>query len=216
MQTKYKTAVLGGTGKSGSFLLRHLLNKSFPVKMLHRDPENLQIQNPLLEIVKGDARDPFAVQSLIEGCKFVISTLGQPRGEESIFSDATRNIIFAMDLFHIKRYIVTTGLNVDTPLDQKSKYTASSTEWMKTNYPKTTADKQIEWEMLNASTLNWTLVRLPLIELTDNKNGIRISLVDCPGEKISATSLAVFLTDQLNDETFFKQAPFIANVCEAS
>ena len=211
MQTIYKTAVLGGSGKSGFYLINHLLNLGKQLKMLHRNPDNIKIQNPLLEIVKGDARDPQAVQQLIEGCDAVISTLGQPKGESSIFSDATRNVIHAMDLFRIKRYIVTTGLNVDTPGDEKSEYTAAATEWMKTNYPKTTADKQGEWEILNKSGLDWTMVRLPLIELTENKNDIRVSLVDCPGEKISATSLAIFLVEQLNDNTYYRQSPFISN-----
>src|SRR5450755_2287471 len=211
MQTKYKTAVLGGSGKSGTYLIHHLLNLNMPVKMLLRNPENLQNKNPLLEIVQGDARDPRAVQTLVEGCDSVISTLGQPKGESSIFSDATKNVIRAMDLFQIKRYIVTTGLNVDTPLDNKSEYTAAATEWMKTNYPKTTTDKQTEWEELKTSNLDWTLIRLPLIQLTEVKNEVVISLVDCPGEKISATSLAVFLVDQMEDKTYFKQSPFIAN-----
>jgi putative NADH-flavin reductase len=211
MQTTYKTAVLGGSGKSGTYLVRHLLNQQLAVKMLHRNPENVNIQNPLLEIIKGDARDPLAVQSLIEGCQSVISTMGQPKGEPPIFCDATRNVIRAMNLFQIKRYIVTTGLNVDTPIDKKSEYTAAATEWMKTNYPKTTTDKQIEWSVLNSSDLDWTLVRLPLVELTDVKNELQISLVDCPGEKISATSLAIFLIDQLNDKTYYRQSPFIAN-----
>jgi putative NADH-flavin reductase len=211
MQTTYKTAVLGGSGKSGTYLVRHLLNQQIPVKMLHRNPENVNIQNPLLEFVQGDARDPLAVQSLIEGCQSVISTLGQPKGEPPIFSDATRNVIRVMNLFQIKRYIVTTGLNVDTATDNKSEYTTVATEWMKTNYPKTTADKQIEWSVLNSSDLDWTLVRLPLIELTDVKNELKISLIDCPGEKISVTSLAIFLIDQLKDKTYYRQSPFIAN-----
>jgi hypothetical protein len=82
---------------------------------------------------------------------------------------------------------------------------------MKDNFPKTTADKQTEWEILDSSGLDWTLVRLPIIELTDQKNEVMISLVNCPGEKISAGSLAEFLVQQLQDETYFKQSPFIAN-----
>lgn len=42
----------------------------------------------------------------------------------------------------IKRYILTTGLNVDTAMDKKSVKTAFATEWMKKNYPQTTADKR--------------------------------------------------------------------------
>jgi putative NADH-flavin reductase len=211
MQTKNKIAVLGSTGKAGIYLIQQLLKLEIPLKLLLRHPENFQINNPLIEIVPGDARNPEKVQSLVEGTIAVISTLGQPRGEDSIFSVATNNVIQAMRYFHIKRYIVCTGLNVDTPQDSKTAYTATATEWMKKNYPKTTADKQVEWELLQVSGLDWTLIRLPMIELTDVKKEIAVRLNDCPGENISATSLAIFLVDQLNDRTYIGSSPFIAN-----
>ena len=211
MQNRYKVAVLGGTGKSGTYVVRRLIREGYPIRLIHRNPSGIVSPNPWIEWVQGDARDPDSVQQLVEGCGAVISALGQPRGETSIFSDATGNVIRAMDLFKIKRYIVTTGLNVDTPQDRKGAYAASATKWMKVNYPETTADKQLEWEKLNLSRLDWTLVRLPLIELTDQENQIKISLLDCPGEKISSTSLAGFLVEQLTDLNYLKQSPFIAN-----
>jgi putative NADH-flavin reductase len=164
---KYIIAVIGGTGKSGKYLVQQLLEDNYHLKLLLRNPENFKLQNPLIEIVKGDARDYNSVQNLLKDCKVVISTLGQPAGEESIFSDATGNMIKAMNFYGIKRYIVTTGLNVNTPFDHKNEKVKMATEWMYQNYPKTTADKQKEYELLIASNLNWTLVRLPLINLTD-------------------------------------------------
>ncbi len=211
MQIKHTIAVIGGTGKAGLFLTRELLKQSYPIRMLLRNPEKLKLENPGIEIVAGDARDPLAVQALLKGADTVISAIGQSAGEPSIFSDATRNVVRAMEMYHIKRYILLTGLNVDTPGDHKSAYTAGGTAWMKANYPKTTADKQVEWELLHASTLDWTLVRLPLIELTEEQPETVTSLTDCPGEKISAASLAVFLADQINNKNFLKQAPFLAN-----
>jgi uncharacterized protein YbjT (DUF2867 family) len=211
MQNIYKIAVIGGTGKSGNYVVNRLIVAGFPLRLLHRNPSVVQNPNPLIEWVRGDARKPESVNELVDGCNAVISTLGQPKGESSIFSEATNNVIRAMDFFHIKRYILTTGLNVDTALDKKGAYATSATAWMKANYPETTKDKQLEWEILNGSGLDWTLVRLPFIDLTEQELQISISLSDCPGEKISATSLAGFLVKQLTDKTYIKQAPFIAN-----
>jgi putative NADH-flavin reductase len=211
MQTKNKIAVIGGAGKSGQFLTCELLKQNFPIRMLLRFPEKLKIENTFIEMVTGDARNPMDVLELIKGCHAVISVLGQPKGELSIFSAATKNILYAMDFHHIKRYVSITGLSVDSPTDHKGAYAAGGTAWMKKHYPETTADKQVEWEILNASGLDWTLVRLPLIDLTETKSATRISIADCPGEKISAASLAVFLVDQLEDKTFIRQSPFIAN-----
>ncbi len=111
----------------------------------------------------------------------------------------------------ITRYVVTTGLNVDAPGDQKSGPVKAATEWMYANYPETTRDKQLEYECLSASDADWTLVRLPLIDLTDDVRPVEVSLTDCPGQKISARSLAEFLVGQLQDQTYVRKAPFIAD-----
>jgi hypothetical protein len=83
---------------------------------------------------------------------------------------------------------------------------------MYTNYPVSTTDRQTEYTLLTGSTLDWTLVRLPLIDQTDSRGNISVSLEDCPGTKISATDLAIFLIGQLSDKTYIRQAPFLANV----
>ena len=212
MQNNIKIAVIGGTGKSGKYLVQQLLSQGFLLRMLVRKPETSQIKSPPIEVIQGNARDYEAVRSLIEGCHAVISTLGQPKGETPIFSQATTNVIRSMNECRIMRYIVITGLNVDTAFDKKNAKTAFATEWMKTNYPETTADKQRELEILLESNIDWTLVRLPLIELTDRKSEMKASLEDCPGDKISATDLADFLIGQLSKKEYLRKSPFIANV----
>jgi hypothetical protein len=51
-----------------------------------------------------------------------------------------------------------------------------------------------------------------MIEQTDTRSKINVSLEDCQGDKISATNLAYFLIEQLFEDTYIKQAPFIANI----
>jgi putative NADH-flavin reductase len=208
---QFKLAILGGTGKSGKYLVKELLSRGFHLKILLRSPENFQLISQFIEIVKGDARDYESVRSLVNGCDAVISTLGQPRGEASIFSQATSNVLRAMSECSVKRYIVTTGLNVDTSFDKKGPKTKMATDWMKSNYPKTTLDKQVEFDILSKSDINWTLVRLPMIEQTDERRKVVVSLEDCPGDNISATDLACFLIDQLSSGTYVRESPFIAN-----
>jgi len=212
MQTNNKIAVIGGTGKAGKYLVRRLLDQGFSLRLLVRNPETCPIHHPLAEITEGDVRNLEAVRAVTEGCHAVLSTLGQPKGQGPVFSAATTNVIRAMTERGLKRYILITGLNVDTLPDKKNPKTAAATEWMKINYPLTTADKQREWELLGQSDLDWTLVRLPMIELTDRTSQYKTSLEDCPGESISSTDLADFLIGQLTDETFIKQAPFVASV----
>lgn len=204
-------AIIGGTGKSGSYLVRELMRRAIPVKLLVRTSSPFETTNPLIELVRGDARDYEAIHKLLEGCVAVISTLGQPKGERSIFSDATGNILRAMKAHGIHRYLVTTGLNVDAPGDTKNEQARMATEWMYQNFPETTKDKQAEYELLAASDVDWTMVRLPRIIQTEEHFPVKIDLKDCPGEKISAADLAGFLVDQLSGEAYIRKSPFLAN-----
>ena len=214
MRQTIKIAVIGGTGKSGKYLVNQLINQGFQFKILVRNPEHFQINNPNIEVITGNVTDYHSIYELLKDCQAVISTLGMgvPPSEPTIFSQSTSNVIKAMNSLNIKRYIVTTGLNVNTPLDKKNTKTAFATDWMKKTFPLSTADKQLEYEILSTSNVDWTLVRLPLIELTEERNPVASNLEDCQGDKISATDLAHFLIEQLTSETFIRKAPFIYNL----
>lgn len=213
MKSDIKIAVIGGTGKSGKYLVAQLLEQGFQIKLLLRNPVHSPALHPLIEIVPGDVANYADVLTLVKDCHAVISTLGlgNPPSTPTIFSQSTSYVLQAMEEYKVRRYILVTGLNVDTSFDKKGAKTAQATEWMKSTYPISTANKQLEYELLAKSKVDWTLVRLPMIELTEELAQIQISLEDCPGDKISATSLAYFLVAQLSDNTFRWKSPFIAN-----
>lgn len=214
MKQKIKIAIIGGTGKSGKYLVNQLINQGFQLKILLRNPDNFQLKSSLIEVIKGEVTNFSSIRSLIEDCQAVISTLGLgiPASEPTIFSQSTTNVIKAMNECNVHRYIVTTGLNVDTPFDKKSSKTSFGTDWMKKTFPISTKDKQLEYDILVNSNIDWTLVRLPLIEQTDERNQVIVDLEDCPGDKISATDLAFFLIEQLSSEAFIKKSPFLSNI----
>ena len=213
MTSSYKIAVIGGTGKSGSYLLQELFSNQFKVKALVRNPQKVAQIPAGVEIVLGDVTDIDAINRLLKGCTHVVSMLGMgtPPSEPTIFAQSTQHILSAMQQEGILRYIVTTGLNVDTPSDQKSEQTQFGTQWMKQNFPISTANKQIEYDFLVNSTVDWTLIRLPLIELTEENVLVHTDSKDCTGNKISAKSLAKFVVTQLFSKEFSRQAPFVFN-----
>ena len=209
-----KIAVIGGTGKSGVFLVKELLRQNFKIKVLVRNPAKAPSDHPDMEVIIGDVLDKKALQSLVSGCDGLISMLGigNPHSEPTIFSKATKLILEVMEANRVCRYLVITGLNVETEMDQKGETTRAATDWMYANYPVSTKDRQLEYELLRATKLEWTLVRLPLIMQTDEAPEIVVSLTDCPGQHISATSLARFLITVLLNGSYLNEAPFIANI----
>jgi putative NADH-flavin reductase len=210
---KYKKiAVLGGGGRTGKYLVNQLINRGFQLKVLLRHPEQFHIQSQQIEIVKGDATHPESVRQLVEGCDAIISVVGQRPGEPLVASLATQNLLDAMNHFSVKRLISLAGLNVDTPSDQKGRESLLATEWMKANYPEIQADRQKSYALLEQSLLDWTLVRVPFIEFQEASGELAVNLNDCLSGKINAGSLAVFLVDQLFDESYYRKAPFVASV----
>ena len=211
MKQQIKIAVLGGGGRTGKYLVTRLLNQGYSLKLLLRHPENFFLKHPSVEIMKGDAIDPEAIRTLLEGCQAVISTVGQRKDEPLVSSLATENILKAMAEYGIQRYLLVAGINIDTPFDKKGLETSMATEWMRTNFPVIHSDRQKTYSFLSESDVDWTLVRVPFIEFTDTAEEILVSTVDCPGKRISAGCIAEFLTEQLMVDTYSKKSPFIAN-----
>lgn len=212
MEQIKRIAILGGGGRTGKFILAQLISRGYSVKALLRNPENLQLESPSIEIVKGDALDPEAIRALLQGCQAVISTVGQRKDEPLVASQATMNILSVMAAHGIKRYILVAGLNVDTPMDKKSPETIAATEWMKMTFPAIHEDRQKTYSILSISDVNWTMVRVPYIEFTETLDEIRVSLEDCCGSKIGANEIANFVMEQLTNEAYVMKAPFIASV----
>ncbi|MCD0464558.1 NAD(P)-dependent oxidoreductase [Flavobacterium sp. ENC] len=207
-----KIAVLGGGGKTGKYLVNQLLKEGFSMKLLLRTPEEFKIQHSQIEIIKGDAIDANAIRLLLEGCQAVLSTIGQRPGEPMVASQATVNILKTMKEYNIKRYVLLAGLNIDTPFDKKSEKTTLATNWMKTNYPEIQKDRQLTYDLLTDSAVDWTLVRVPFIEFTDVSSELVISLEDCPGDKISAPDIADFMIKEITDSEFSRKAPFVSSI----
>lgn len=212
MDSPIKVALLGATGKAGKYLLNELLNKGYQVRSLIRNPEKYTLTHPAMEIIKGDITDKEAALTLLKGCDVVISVIGQPKDEPLNSSIAATHITSAMKAHHIKRYIFVTGLNMDLPGDQKSVATQQATQWMKQTFPIVVADKEKALKIVADSNVDWTLVRLPWIEETEERRTLTVNLVDNPGEKISTTDLADFLISQITDNSFLRKGPFVASL----
>lgn len=211
MNQNIKIAVLGGGGRTGQYLINQLIEKGFSIKLLLRNPEAFEIDSPLIQIIQGDATDFITVSKLIDGCKGVISTIGQRPGEPLVHEKATKNILDAMSLYGVARYILVAGINIDTPFDNKGPETTVATNYMKTNFPLIQEDRQKAYNLLKDSDANWTLARVPFIDFNIGTGHVSVNLDDCLGNKIDAGNIASFLIEQLFEDTYFNKAPFIYN-----
>ncbi|WP_035652884.1 NAD(P)-dependent oxidoreductase [Flavobacterium sp. ASV13] len=212
MKNISKVAVLGGGGRTGKFLVNQLLNEGFSLKLLLRNPQNFEIQNSKIEVIQGDALDFESIQLLLKDCQAVVSTIGQRKDEPIVASTVTKHVLKAMKEHGIDRYVLLAGLNIDVPSDKKSPKTIMATDWMKTNFPIIQEDRQKAYDLLVQSDVNWTQVRVPFIEFTDNSSEVVVDLEDCLGDKISAFDIAQFMVKEMTESNYSCKSPFISKI----
>lgn len=206
-------ALLGGTGMTGGFILRDLLAHGYKVRALARTPQKLDAVRSQITIVKGDATNPDAIQELLMSSDIIVSAIGPVKGDgliaKTISTNTTKNIIEAMPIFSIERYIVVSGAAVTVPGDSRN-----MTGWLVQKSATlalrdTLKDKQAEYQLLAASDINWTLVRCPVISAKPFRKPAIESLTSPSAFSLRAGELSRFVVELVESEKFIRQAPFL-------
>ncbi len=206
-------AMLGATGMVGGFIVEEALAQGYDIKALARTPEKLDALKGQISIVKGDARDPATIDALLQGSDVVISALGPVKADgdaaKMISTTATGHIIQSMQENNIGRYILVSGAAVKMPGDNRK-----LTGWLVQKMaaialPDTLKDKQAEYQLLAESSIQWTLVRCPLIAAKPFKSEPRASLDTLTSFNQRAGDLAHFLIEQIDSEEFARKGPFL-------
>ncbi|KOS64358.1 NAD(P)H-binding protein [Lysinibacillus agricola] len=212
MDSPYKIAIIGGTGKVGRHIAAHAIQKGYHVRMLVRNPEKLLYKDEKIEIVQGQVQDINSIQELLKDCKVVINTFGQPTKEEPMYSKVTHNIFNVMKDLNISRYIGVSGGSLTINEDKKSIMNRFGAKLFDVFFSKMMQDKKLEWEfLLNSKHIKWTLIRLPFVKDNLTSNHIKENLTDMPGTKITNQDIATFIIDHIDHTQYVHKAPFISH-----
>jgi putative NADH-flavin reductase len=206
-------ALLGATGMAGGFILEQALAEGYRVRALARTPQKLAPFKDRVTIIQGDARDLSTIETLLQGSNVVVSALGPVKADgaaaKMVNTTVTGLVLQAMPKYDIKRYIVVSGAAVVMPGDDRN-----FTGWLMRQLAALTLhdaleDKQAEYELLAASSADWTLVRCPLIEAGPFVRSPRASLVTPTAFTLRAGDLAQFVIDQIDSTEFIGKGPFL-------
>lgn len=204
-----KVLVLGATGGTGRQIVRVLEQHGHDVVALVRQ------QTPDLGaagIVVGDARDPAAIERALAGCDVVISALGAPTkpfAEVTVLSEATRELVGAMQRLGVTRLIAITGVGAGDSRGHGG--------WIydRVIQPlvlrKTYEDKDRQETIIRESGLDWTIVR-PVMLTNGAASGAVGSSGDPSrphGSSISRADVADFVVAQIDSERWNGQTPLI-------
>jgi putative NADH-flavin reductase len=212
---RHTVALLGATGMVGDFLLQEALARGHEVRALARNPAKLAHYGSRITVIEGDARDPAVVSALLDGADVVVSALGPVKADgaaaRTVNLDATRSVVQAMQQHGIARYVVVSGAAIVMPGDERDLLGW----WIRTlaqiGLPDAVNDKQAEYEFLAQSSVEWTLVRCPLIDPEPFRQGALVSLRTPPAFRVRAGELAHFVLDQVDARQFVRQGPFVGS-----
>ena len=204
-----KIVIFGAAGASGRELVEQALAQGHEVTAFARNPAAVLIENPKLKVVQGDALDAARVAEAVAGRDAVLFAIGiNRRSTMTVCTDATRNIIAAMNEHNVRRFVVLSAYGAS-----ETKDTALYSKVLRSLIGKRVMDKDRQEELIRASGLDWVLVRPPLLTNGARRSRYRTGF-DIPIKLFSSVSradVAEFMLRQLTDDTYLNQAPTITN-----
>lgn len=151
--------IVGASGALGRQLVTKALARGDQVTALVRRPERFEPRHVNLTVVPGDVLDPAAVDAAVAGQEAVISALGHKRWmiPTRILSTGTANVLDAMALHGVRRFVCVTSLGVgDSWWRMGLYYTLFVLPVILQFY---FWDKHRQERIVRASGLDWTIVR---------------------------------------------------------
>ena len=206
-----KVLILGATGSVGRHLLSQALARGHEVTALVRDESKLGTTHERLHIIVGDALDPVTVDGAVLGQESVVFSLGRSahRKPTTLFSDATRVLIRAMENHDVRRLVCITGIGAG---DSKG-HGGFLYDFI--IFPfftrETYRDKDRQEELIRQSSLDWIIVRPASFTNGPLRGNLRV-VTDLSGvtiRSISRADVASFVLDQLASNRYLRQIPLV-------
>jgi len=200
----------------GGYILHEALLQGYDIRALARTPSKLEPLKNQITVIKGDARDLSTIQELLKGSDFVISALGPVKADgnagKNISTIATANIIKVMQQRNIKRYILVSGAAVTMPGDDRNLKGWIIKKMAQLAFSDTVRDKESEYKLLEESTVQWTIVRCPLIDAEPYRQESKATFDTPISFKLRSGELARFIIEQIDSQEYIRKGPFLGSL----
>jgi putative NADH-flavin reductase len=182
-----KVAVIGSTGRTGRHVLAEGLRRGYQITAFTRRPQMLADTARLAGVIHGDGRDPDAVRRAITGADAVIAIVSAGRRGGPHHTAAVAKILTTqMTDLRVRRLVITSahplvGDNPPLPMALLRRIFADAY-----------ADAASMEQIVQASDLDWTIVRLNRLTNRPAQSRVRLSqgLFDKPSAMSRADAAA--------------------------
>ncbi len=213
VEHKKKIAVLGASGGVGRRIVDRALDRKFDVVCQTRNANKLADIDDRVRVLTFDSHNNRKLEEFVGGADSVIFALGaDTTGATTLFSDVTDALIGAMKAKQVRRLIAITGVGAGEtrghggffynwiifPLFTRKRY----------------EDKNRQEALIAASDLEWIIVRpAPFVE-GDVTGPIEVHTHITSStvlRRVTRDEVAAFVVDQIDNDHYFRQRPFIGH-----
>jgi putative NADH-flavin reductase len=214
-----KILLLGATGRTGKQIIEEAVKRGHKISAIACDPEKLE--NYDIEITEGTPYDYETVEKALIGCDAVINTLNVSRKSDSpwaplrspkdMISRSASNCIKAMEANGIKRFVALSTIGAGrswkaSPGILKFIVSISNLKYAFRDHGK-------QEEILESSSLDYTICRAPMLSSEKNNTG---AVATPEGEKpankfLSRNSAAEFFFTIIENSEHVRETISLAN-----
>jgi putative NADH-flavin reductase len=204
-----KITIFGASGRTGILTVYQALEKGHTVTAFARKAESVAIQHRNLSILQGDVLNYESVKSAITGQDAVICALGvESRKYTTVLSDATRNIIQAMEETGVKRFICMSSVGI---LGNDAGF------WFgKIMIPlllkQVFEDKKRQMNLVTTSDLEWVIVRPVGLTQSPKTNTYKVRPENPTSSRIPRADVADFMLKLLTDKKYDRTMPALCSL----
>ena len=209
-----RVLVIGASKGIGKEVVSQALNAGHSVRAMARNADALELTADHLEKFSGDARNLGDVQAALAEMDVIVQALGIPLNLDmftkpvTLFSEATKVLVPAMETAGVERLICVTGYGAG---DSRQSINCLQHLPFKLLLANAYDDKSIQEDLITGSNLDWTIVR-PGVLTSQGKSG-SYKVLEEPAQwrngVISRADVADFIVSQIGKNTMQRKKPVL-------
>jgi len=200
--------VIGANGGIGKQTVEIALKAGHHVTAVLRNPANLTVKHPNLEIVKGDVMYPDTFERYLENKDAVISALGAREATKptTLYSEGNKNLLNAMNKKRLRRIFVisASALDISPVLPFFVRLVAKYILQKVLQYMYD--DQRLMEKFVKESNTDWTIMRPPRLTNKPVTGRYRFAINSFLKNalSISRADVAHFMINNINNEATYK------------
>ena len=211
-----RIVVMGGSSGIGLQTVKALLKEGHEVVAFSRSANKLQLNDPKLSKISGDATSESDVRTAIEGAYAVVQAIGVPMnlklitGPINLFSSSTETLISIMESTGVRRLIAVTGFGAG---DSEAAINCFQKIPFNILFGQAYRDKSMQEESIKKSDLDWTIVRPGVLTNGTLRQGYRVRQhrKEWRNGIISRAAVGDYISRIVNDPDTHGTDPVLAN-----